>query len=119
MYSIVFYNTIPYAGRRRRPPGPARRPPSPEVQKVWGAATPPSGGSGGQSPPGSLNYSANRMATPMVTPMVTRASLFRYRGLTISFKAFSNLKLCSLQEANNTISALALGPLDLKVFETI
>ena len=49
----MVYKTIPRSAPWR-PPGPARRPPGPEVQRSLGAATPPSGGSGGQRSPGSI-----------------------------------------------------------------
>ena len=61
MYSIIQYYTIitqVTPGDRPAPPGGR---PAPKCSEVWGAATPPSGGSGRQSSPGSLDYSANRM----------------------------------------------------------
>ena len=56
--SIVLYDT--QVGPGDRPAPPSGRP-APGCREVWGAATPPSGGSDGQSPLGSLNYPANRM----------------------------------------------------------
>jgi hypothetical protein len=54
--SILYYTQVGPGDRLALPGGrPASR-----CRGVWGAATPPSGGSGGQSTPGSLNYSANR-----------------------------------------------------------
>ena len=56
--SFILYDTQVGPGDRSAPPGGR---PAPRCSGVWGAATPPSGGSKGQSPPGGLNYSANRM----------------------------------------------------------
>ena len=50
---IISYNTILYytqVGLGDRPAPPGGRP-APRCTRVWGAATPPSGGSGGQSQP--------------------------------------------------------------------
>ena len=57
LYAVLYY-TILYAGRPWRPPGGR---PGSRCREVWGAATPPSGAPWGQSPPGGLNYSANRI----------------------------------------------------------
>ena len=49
--SIILYYTQVGPGDRPAPPGGR---PAPRCRGVWGAATPPSGGSGGQRPPGNI-----------------------------------------------------------------
>ena len=61
MYTITQYYTKPlHVGPGDRPAPPCGRL-APRCRGVWEAATPPRGGSWRQSPPGSLNDSANRM----------------------------------------------------------
>ena len=62
MCKIILYYTQVGPGDRPAPPGGRL---APRCRGVWGAATPPSGGSSGQSPPGSLNYAANRKLATM------------------------------------------------------
>ena len=56
-YTILYYTQVVPGDR----PAPPSGRPAPRCKGVWGPATPPSGRSGEQNPPGSLNYSANRM----------------------------------------------------------
>ena len=53
LYYVILYYTQVSPGNRPAPPGgrPASR-----CRVVWGAATPPSGGSGGQHPPGKSQF---------------------------------------------------------------
>ena len=62
-YYFILYVTLYYTIRKSAPATARPRPAAARPRGaggVWGAATPPSGRSGGQSPPGSLNYSASR-----------------------------------------------------------
>ena len=61
---IVYYTyyTILYAGRSRRPHGPAWRPSGPEVQSGLGG--------GHQSPQGSLDYVVNRIYSKWLSSCV-------------------------------------------------
>ena len=51
MYSIILYYTQVGPGDRPAPPSGRR---APRCREVWGAATPPSGRSGGQRSPGNI-----------------------------------------------------------------
>merc|ERR1712194_610635 len=51
LYRTILYYTQVGPGDRPAPPGGR---PAPRCRGVWGAATPPSGGSGGQRPPGNI-----------------------------------------------------------------
>ena len=55
-YAMLYYTQV---GPSDRPAPPSGRP-APRCKGVCGAATPTSGGSEGQSAPGSLKYPANR-----------------------------------------------------------
>ena len=79
--SIILYYTILYytqVGPGDRPAPPGGRP-APRCSEDWGAATPPSGGSGGQSTPGSLNYSADRMSRLAQAAIQRRTALWTFK----------------------------------------